>query len=177
MAAEDKAEALPLLQKLHDSHPADPNITRMLADVMAQAGDAAGSDRLYLILLKANPDDPDLLVAHGQNLIHQLLYPQALAVFDKATRLDPADGDAWSGLAFAAMKTGQPAVTLHALTMRSKYLPEVPSTYFLWATSYDTLHQKAAANHYQHFLDSAAGKFPEQEWQARQRIKLLGNKN
>ena len=178
LAAQDKAEALPLLQKLHDAHPTDPNITRMLADVMVQAGDAAGSDRLYLILLKANPDDPDLLVAHGQNLIHQLLYPQALAVFDKATRLDPADGDAWSGLAFASMKTGQPSITLHALTMRSKYLPEVPSTYFLWATSYDTLHDKAAAiTYYQHFLDSAAGKFPEQEWQARQRIKLLGNKN
>jgi tetratricopeptide (TPR) repeat protein len=178
LAAQDKAEALPLLQKLHEAHPADTAITRMLADVMAQAGDAAGSDRLYLLLLKANPDDPDLFVAHGQNLIHQLRYVEAFAVFDKATRLDPADGDAWSGLAFAAMKTGHPAITLHALTMRSKFLPEVPSTYFLWATSYDTLHQKAAAiTYYQHFLDSAAGKFPDQEWQARQRIKLLGNNN
>jgi hypothetical protein len=58
--------------------------------------------------------------------------------------------------------------------MRSKYLPEVPSTYFLWATSYDSLHQKAAAvAYYHHFLDSAAGKFPDQEWQARQRLILL----
>ncbi len=178
LAAQDKAEALPLLQKLHDAHPGDTAITRMLADVMAQAGDAAGSDRLYILLIKSNPDDPDLLLAHGQNLIHQLRYAEAFAAFDKATRLDPADGDAWSGLAFAAMKTGQPAITLHALTMRSKYLPEVPSTYFLWATSYDTLHQRAAAiAYYRHFLDSAAGKFPDQEWQARQRIKLLGQKN
>ena len=177
LAAQDKAEALPLLQKLHDAHPADPAITRMLAEVLAEAGDAAGSDLLYSGLLKANPNDPAMLIDHGQNLIRQLKYDQAFAVFDKATRLDPANGDGWSGLAFAASRTNQPSITLHALTMRSKYLPEVPATYFLWATAYDTLHQKsAAATYYHHFLDSSAGKFPDQEWQARQRIKLLESK-
>jgi tetratricopeptide (TPR) repeat protein len=177
LAAQDKAEALPLFQKLHDAHPKDAAITRMLAQVLADAGDAAGSDHLYASLLAASPEDPELLIAHGQNLTRQLKYAEAFAVFDKATRLDPADPDGWSGLAFAASKTGQPAVTLHALTMRSKYLPEVPSTYFLWATAYDTLHNKAAAvTYYHHFLDSAAGKFPNQEWQARQRLILLENK-
>jgi tetratricopeptide (TPR) repeat protein len=177
LAAQDKAEALPLLQQLHDAHPADPAITRMLAEVLAEAGDPAGSDHLYTQLLTAAPDDPTLLVAHGQNLIRQLKYAEAYTAFDKATQLDPASADGWSGLAFAASKTNQPSVTLHALTMRSKYLPEIPSTYFLWATAYDTLHQKAAAvTYYQHFLDSSAGKFPDQEWQARQRLLLLKKK-
>ena len=177
LVAQDKAEALPLLQKLHDAHPGDPAITRMLAEVLAEAGDAAGSDQHYVSLLAASPDDADLLIAHGQNLIRLLKYPEAFRVFDKATHLDAGDGDGWSGLAFAASKTGQPAVTLHALTMRSKFLPEVPSTYFLWATSYDTLHQNSAAITYYHrFLDSAAGKFPNQEWQARQRLLLLEKK-
>ncbi|HEV2471153.1 MAG TPA: hypothetical protein VGS41_00700, partial [Chthonomonadales bacterium] len=73
-----------------------------------------------------------------------------------------------------AMRTGQPAVTLHALTMRSKLLPEVPATYFLWATSYDTLREKAEAIAYYHrFLEASAGKFPDQEWQAQQRLVLL----
>jgi predicted Zn-dependent protease len=177
LAEQDKAEALPLFQKLHAAHPKDAAITRMLAQVLADAGDAAGSDQLYIALLAASPDDPALLVAHGQNLIRQLKNAEAFAAFDKATRLDPANADGWSGLAFAASKTGQPSVTLHALTMRSKYLPEVPSTYFLWATAYDTLHNKAAAaTYYHHFLESAAGKFPNQEWQARQRLLLLENK-
>ncbi|HZB87547.1 MAG TPA: hypothetical protein VE291_02715, partial [Terracidiphilus sp.] len=53
-------------------------------------------------------------------------------------------------------------------------LPEVPSSYFLWATSYDTLHQTPQAiAYYHHFLNTAAGKFPNQEWQARQRLQLL----
>jgi hypothetical protein len=37
--AQDNAEALPLLQKLHAAHPQDAAITRMLADVLADAGD------------------------------------------------------------------------------------------------------------------------------------------
>jgi len=36
LAAQDKAEALPLLQKLHDAHPKDAAITRMLAEVLAE---------------------------------------------------------------------------------------------------------------------------------------------
>jgi predicted Zn-dependent protease len=177
LAAQDKAEALPLIQKLHDAHPADAAITRILAEVLATAGDAAGSDVLYTGLLAASPKDPALLVGHGQNLIRELKYAQALAAFNQATQLDPADPAGWSGLAFAAIRTNQPAVTLHALTMRSKYLPEVPSTYFLWATAYDTLNDKKEATvYYHHFLESSAGKFPDQELQARQRIKLLENK-
>jgi len=174
LANQDKAEALPLLQKLHDAHPGDPAITRMLATVLADAGDYSGSDHYTIALLAAKPNDTDLLVAEGQNLVHLLRYPDAYAVFNKASQLDQANADAWSGLAFAASRTGHPDVTLHALTMRSKYLPEGPTTYFLWASAYDSLHQKEqAAAYYKLFLDSSAGKFPNQEWQARQRLKLL----
>jgi predicted Zn-dependent protease len=174
LAAQDKAEALPLIQKLHDAHPADPAITLMLAELMAEAGDAAGSDQLYLTLLAATPDDADLQIAHGQNLIHLFKYADAFTAFNKATEVSPSNADGWSGLAFAASRTNQPAIVLHALTMRSRYLPEVPSTYFLWATAYDTLHQTAeAASYYHRFLDSAAGKMPDQEWQAKQRLKVL----
>jgi predicted Zn-dependent protease len=177
LAAQDKAEALPLIQKLHEAHPADAVITRMLAELLAEAGDSAGSDHFYAELLAASPNDPTLLIGHGENLIRQLRYPEAFAAFDKATQLDPANPDGWSGLAFAASRTGRPSVTLHALTMRSKYLPEVPSTFFLWATSYDALRERTAALSYYHqFLNASAGKFPDQEWQARQRIKLLEKK-
>lgn len=177
LAAQNKAEALPLMEKLHTQQPANQDITRMLADLRAQAGDVAGADQLDVQLLAANPNDGDLLVDHGQNLIRQEKLREAFAVFEKATQANPANGDAWSGLAFAASKTGQPAVTLHALTMRSKYLPEVASTYFLWAISYDTLRDKAqAVAYYRHFLESDGGKMPDQEWQARQRLKLLEHK-
>ena len=174
MAAQGKPDAVPLLKKLHEEHPEDAAITRMLADLLAQTGDHAKSDTLDMELLAKNPTSPDLLVAHGQNLIHQLKYAEAYDAFAKATQIDPSNGDAWSGLAFSALRVGKPEVTLHALTERSKVLPEGPGTYFLWALAYDTLRQnKQAAVYYHHFLDSAKGKFPNEEWQARQRLKLL----
>ena len=174
LVAQDKAEAIPVLQKLHDAHPKNADIARMLASVLADSGDYTGSDHYYLEVLAANPNDAAALVGHGQNLIRLLRFADAFAIFDKATQIDPANPDGWSGLAFTATRTSHPDVAIHALTMRSKYLPEVPSTYFLWAISYDSLHKNTeAAAYYQHFLDAAQGKFPDQEWQARQRLKLL----
>lgn len=175
LVAEDKAEALPLLESLYKAHPANAAIARMLAEVRADAGDFAGSDALYTKLLAAAPQDEELLVGHGQNLVQLTKYAAAYEVFDKASRLKPGDGEAWSGLAFAASRTGRPAMTIHALEMRSKLLPETPATYFLWATAYDSLHQaKPAAAYYHQFLSAAAGKYPTEEWQAEQRLKLIG---
>lgn len=177
LVAQDKAEALPLLGKLHAERPQDENVTKMLAEVTADAGDAAASDKLYSELLAKHPRDPELLVAQGRNLTHERKYTEAMQAFSTATEVDPTDGDAWSGMAFAASKTGNHSMALHALTMRSKYLPENASTYFLWATSYDMLHDRnAAISYYHHFLEAAAGKFPDQEWQARQRLLLLEKK-
>ncbi len=174
LADQDKPEALPLAEKLHQAHPNDTGITRMLAELLSEAGQYAASDQLYTSLLASSPSNEDLLVAHGQNLVEEQQFTQAFEVFTKVTELDPANPEGWSGLAFTASKTGQPSITIHALTMRSKFLPENASTYFLWATSYDTLHQKTqAAAYYHHFLESADGKFPNQEWQARQRLQVL----
>jgi hypothetical protein len=96
-------------------------------------------------------------------------------VFERAVKLKPDDGDAWSGLAFTASENKQYQVTLNALSMRSKYLSETPATYFLWATSYDSLHlSKPAQDYYRKFLTAADGKFPDQEWQAKHRLVALG---
>lgn len=174
LAAQDKAEALPLLERLYAAHPADLDIMGMLAQVRAEAGDTAGSDLLYVKLLAATPDDSQLLDAHGENLLRQLKYAEAFTVFTRSSGINPSDGDAWAGLAFAASRTGKSDVALHALTMRSEVLPETPFTYFLWATSYDALHHKdQAIAYYHHFLDAAAGKYPDEEFHAKQRLQFL----
>ena len=177
LVAQDNADALPLLQKLHAAHPEDQAISRMLAQALAIAGDYPGSDQLYLNLLAASPQDADLLVAHGQNLVREGQLEAALKVFDQATQIDAGNADGWSGLAFAASRTKHPDLALHALAMRSRHAPENASSLFLWAISYDSLHQnQQAASYYHRFLDTAQGKFPNQEWQARQRLLILEKK-
>jgi hypothetical protein len=66
-------------------------------------------------------------------------------------------------------------VVINALDLRAKLpLAETPMTYFLRASAYDHLRdaKKAAAN-YHLFLQTAKGKYPDQEWQATHRLNAI----
>jgi len=168
-------QALPVLEALQQLEPGNASVDQMLADAYSQAGHPEKAAPIYARMVLAHPGDEDILAGQGQNLLRERLYPQAQPVFERAVQLKPDDGDAWSGLAFAASENKQYSTALHALSMRAKYLEETPATYFLWATSYDSLHlSKSAQEYYRKFLAASAGKFPDQEWQARHRLVALG---
>lgn len=175
--AEGKTDqSVPLLEKLHATNPQDANITRMLADLYTQTGNAPKADALYADLLAHGTPDASLLASRGDNLIRQQRYAEAESILKQATQLQPDLADAWSSLAFASSENHDPSTTLQALSMRAKYLPDTPATLFLSATAYDTLRQyKAAAEFYNKFLAAAAGKFPDQEWQAKHRLVALAH--
>ena len=87
---------------------------------------------------------------------------------------DAAWGVASSHLGYAASKAGHPQVTLQALDARATVLPNTPSVLFLRAISYDSLHQKKQAiETYRAFLVAAAGKLPDEEFEARLRLVAL----
>ena len=169
-----QTEMLGILQKLHSEEPNNSAVTSMLADAELQAGQYAPADALYVQLLAASPKNTDYLDAHGRILIHQQHYRQALAAFNQVVAIHPGDVDAWSGIAYADSQLHNYTGEIQALSTRSKYAPENPSTLFLRATAYDNLHQtRAAVDYYQRFLAAANGKFATQEWQAKQRLRLL----
>jgi pentatricopeptide repeat protein len=175
LGAEGKGnEAVTVLEKLHRLDPKDRSVTNMLADGYVQAGEIDKADTLYAELLAATPNDAELESARGQVLIREGKYAEALLLLQKAAKIREDDPDTWGGIAFTASKTSQPLLVLEALTMRSKFAAETPATYFLWATANDNLHRiKQALEYYRLFLSSASGKFPDEEWQARQRIVTL----
>lgn len=167
-------DAVGVLEKLHRLKPKDRSISRMLADAYVEAGNTGKADALFAELLAANPNDPELESDRGQVLIREGKYAEALVLLQKSAKLRQDDPDTWSGIAFAASKTGDSESVLDALTMRSKYAAETPATYFLWATANDNLHRREQAlRYYRLFLESASGKFPEEERQARRRVTML----
>lgn len=168
------ADAVSVLEKLHQLEPKDNNITGMLADAYAESGQTEKADAVYAVLLASHPNNPELESDRGQMLIREGKYAEALIFFQKAAILRRDDPDIWSGIAFAASKTGNPQLVIDALTMRSKYAADSAATYFLWATASDTLHRKEQAVHfYRLFLESASGKFPVEEQEARRRVTQL----
>jgi tetratricopeptide (TPR) repeat protein len=178
LSAEGKTtEAVAALEKLHRLKPQDREIGMMLGDAYVQAENYEKADAVYANLLAAKPNDADLASARGQVLIREQKYDEALEMFRWAVKIRQDDSDAWGGIAFAASNLHQPSLVVEALTMRSKFASETPATYFLWATAYDNLHQKQqSVEYYRKFLKSALGKFPDEEWQARQRLAVLEQK-
>jgi tetratricopeptide (TPR) repeat protein len=185
-AAEGKAaEAIPLLEKLRASDAkiaADPDMTRLLAQLEYVNGDNADAEELYAELLIARPNDPILLDAMGSTQVKQGHNAEAEATFVKAVVLraafhdDQAWGEAEGHLAFAASKNNDPQTSLAALDARSTVLPNSPTSLFLQATAHDKLHQnKQAIAAYRAFLAIAGDKFPDQTFQAQHRIIALQN--
>ena len=183
-AAEGKAaQAIPLLVTLRASDPkiaADPDTTRLLAQLEYVNGDDAEAEKLYAQLLAVTPNDPMLLDALGSAQVKQGHDAEAEATFVKAVKLraafhdDQAWGEAEGHLAFAASKNNDPQTVLAALDARSTVLPNSPTSLFLQATAHDTLHQnKQAIAAYRAFLAIAGDKFPDQTFQAQHRILAL----
>ena len=104
-------------------------------------------------------------------LLRQKKFPEAQQEFLTAVKLKPDFGAAYGDLAFAAGENKDYPLTIKALDARAKFLPEIPITYFLRASAYDHLKDvKRASANYHLFLETANGKYPDQEWQAKHRL-------
>lgn len=175
------ASAVPLGETLHQQHPEDAAVTRLLARLYAQTGKPESAAPLYSALLAQTPNDPTLLDDAGSNLIHLKQFAAAeellkRAVAQPATAFPTPEDQAaaYSDLAFASSENNDPEVTLQAVELRAKVAPITAGSLFLLATAHDKLHQvKQASEAYKQFLAMADGKFPEQESEVRRRLITL----
>ncbi|HEX4782979.1 MAG TPA: tetratricopeptide repeat protein [Candidatus Sulfotelmatobacter sp.] len=172
LAAEGKYdEAIAELKAGTNSAPADASLQRDLADLYVLAKKNAEAEAAYRNLLATNPNDAGLHESLGKALLEQKKFADAEKEFLAAIKLKPDLGAAYGDLAFAASENHDYPLTLKALDARVKLLPENPFTYFLRASAYDHLKDlKRAAANYHLFLNTASGKYPEQEWQAKHRL-------
>ena len=175
LAAENKNDdAIASLQAGLVLTPGDESAQRDLADLYASSGNYDKAAVLYESLLGRNPKDAELHDGLGKALLKQRKFPEAEQEFTRAVQLKPDFGVAWGDLAVAANENKNYDLAIKAVDERAKFLPEIPISYFFRATAYDHLRdRKRAILNYHDFLNVANGKFPDQEWQARQRLKAI----
>ena len=173
-AAEGKTqEAIATLEPLYKASP-DPKVARDLAGLYLETKQYPAAADLLRPLIVQSPADAQLHLDYGTALMHQLKYAEAQAVLLKAVQLKPDLIEAYFDLSYAAEQNKNYELTIRALDARAKFQPDTPATLFLRATAYDNLRMyKPAAENYKLFLKAAAGKFPDQEFQARHRLKAI----
>jgi tetratricopeptide (TPR) repeat protein len=156
-------------------NPNDPNFCeRCVAALYLELEQYSRAEQHYRHLLAQNPKNAGLHHALGIALSHQNKYAEAEAEFAAAVVADPNLKEAYFDLAFAAQRNKDYPTTLRALDVRARFYPENALTYFMRATTYDSLRDyKQAAQNYHQFLLLANGKFPEEEWKARHRLKAI----
>ncbi|HET8666826.1 MAG TPA: tetratricopeptide repeat protein [Terriglobales bacterium] len=151
--------------------PNNPAATRALASLLIESNKSGEAEMMLRPLVEQNPNDAVLRHELGRALMHNRKFQNAQTELMAAIKLNPNLGEAYGDLAIVASESQNYPLTIQALDRRATLLKENPATYFLRATAYDHLRdKKQAAEYYHRFLEVAAGKFPDQEWQARHRL-------
>jgi tetratricopeptide (TPR) repeat protein len=149
----------------------DDAVQRDLAELYASAGQNDRAEAAYRTLVATHANEAELHRALGQTLLKEKKFQDAQQEFLICVKLEPDLGEAYGDLAFAASENKNYPLTLKALDVRAKFLPEIPVTYFMRASALDHLGDyKQASVNYHLFLNVAQGKYPDQEWQARHRL-------
>lgn len=157
--------------------PDDPAILRELAAAYLAAKQYDQAAARYRLLVENNSQDAELHFALGDALMHARKFPEAESELLAAVKLKPDLAEAYRELAVVAYENKNYPLAIKALDVQAKFQPETAGSYWLRATSYDNLKAyKEAAENYRQFLRLAKGKFPDQEWQARHRLRAIDPK-
>ncbi|MGH9554327.1 MAG: tetratricopeptide repeat protein [Terriglobales bacterium] len=167
-------EGLAELKAGLESSPNDLSALREMAQLSLAAKSYEQAASYYGRLVQAEPRNPEYRHGLGASLMKLGRYPEAEQQLIAAVTLKADLPEAYADLAVAAYENKNYAIAIKALDARARYQPETPKTYFLRATAYDHLRTpKEAAQNYRQFLALANGKYPTQEWQARNRLKAI----
>jgi tetratricopeptide (TPR) repeat protein len=124
----------------------------------------------------ADPNNFDLRMAYGRALRDNRLLIPAAEQFNAAAKLRPDAVQAWNELASALIVSERYSEGLYALDRIRVLGKEAPGDYFLRAITLDKLKQrKEAIAAYRQFLAADGGQHADQEFQARQRIRIIEN--
>jgi tetratricopeptide (TPR) repeat protein len=191
------ADALPILKEAAETKPDQARANFYYGQALLQTGDtehagsflrtAASLDPKYKEYLPVAPAPPPVVVkapaplsdfdTHmnlGKQLSEKHQYPAAAQQFFEATKLQPHSLEAWNNLAAVLVIDKRFAEGIGALDRIKALGQETPGQLYFRAISLDALKQhKPAIAAYRGFLASDGGKMPDEEFLARQRIRII----
>lgn len=145
-----------------------------LADAYKLAGETAKVLEQLQAAVATAPYDYSIRMALGRQLRDNKKLLPAAQQFGAATKLQPDSVEAWNELATALLVTENYTEGLMALDHVKALGKELPGNHFLRAITLDKLKmQPQAVAEYQVFLEASKGALPDQEFQARQRIRII----
>ena len=166
-------EAVPHLEAAVKISPSSANrfalATAYLRDQQPQKATAVLSEAIA-----ADPKNPELYIASAGLYRDQKNFKTAAEQFWQASQLKPESKDAWSGLATMLLSLENYPQAVAAFDKLEELGDVSPGLYFLRALAYDkTKNYKPAQANYQKFLAASGNKFPDEEFKARQRLRVI----
>jgi tetratricopeptide (TPR) repeat protein len=122
----------------------------------------------------AEPGNYDLRMMYARALRDKRQFQPAARQFYEAARLKPAEPKPWTELGGMLYMAGDLPQALSAFEQAVRNGENTAGNWFLRAIILDKLRQiKPAKEAYERFLALSQGKSPDQEFQARQRVRIL----
>ncbi|MEQ1886454.1 MAG: tetratricopeptide repeat protein [Bryobacteraceae bacterium] len=169
------ADAIPALEAAVTKSPTDANMVT-LAQAYLRTKQTDKALALGAKLVGVAPNDTELHLFYGRMLRDQRRFSEAANQFLAAAKIRPDSLEAWNELAAALIIGEQYSQGLVALDRVKALGGESVGQLFQRALAQDHLQLRPEAiESYNRFLAASQGKLPDQEFQARQRIRNLEN--
>ena len=166
------AEAVPVLESAVAQSPSAAN-QAALAEAYSLSDMPDKALPAWRAAVGADPESPALRVRYGNALLAAQLFDDAARNYYAALEKDPSLTDGWNGLAFSLYKLENYPGALKALGELRQRGEEKPPAIFLAAIAQDKLQMYTEAKEsYERFLAAGTG-LEDEEFQARQRIKVI----
>lgn len=173
LAARRPADAVPEFQAAAQLSPTPAN-KLALATAYLQNHQPDLAAPILEQALASNPNDYELRMAVGRLHRDKHEYARAAGEFVASAKLKPDSVEAWNEAATAYVLAELYPQGLAALDQVHRLNAEKAGNFYLRAIVLDKLHQvKPALASYQRFLALSQGHYPDQEFIARQRSRIL----
>jgi tetratricopeptide (TPR) repeat protein len=166
-------EAIPRLEAAYQSAPTEANqVALATAYIFAKQYDKANP--LLEKAVASNPRSYDLRMMHGRSLRDAKQYQLAAQQFHEGIKLKPESREAWNELAAMLYLLGGFPQSLAAFERARQLGENTPANAYFRAIIQDRMQQyQPALEAYQQFLATSQGKNPDEEFKARQRVRII----